>query len=282
MTEHRVRVPLRTPLAGLMHRDAVLLAGPAGWGEWSPLPGYPSDPDVCRRAAEEAATVPFPPARRDRVRVNALIPAVGPETAAALAQGWADVKVKVGDAGDVARVAAVRDAIGPQGRLRVDANGAWDVETAVAMIARLAPFDLELVEQPVMTIEDLAEVRRRVDVPVAADECVRNVDDARRVEADALVVKVQPLGGIAAATQVAEAAGIPIIVSSMYETSVGLAAALAFAAALDDLPFACGLGTAGLLAADVVDDPLLPVAGWLAVRRPVPAGDLLARYGVGG
>jgi O-succinylbenzoate synthase len=154
------------------------------------------------------------------------------------------------------------------------------------MIARLAPFDLELVEQPVATIEDLAAVRRRVGVPVAADECVRDVHDARRLAtadaADALVVKVQPLGGIAAAMEVAAAAGVAVIVSSMYETSVGLAAGLAFAAALDELPFACGLGTAGLLAADVVADPLLPLDGWLDVRRPVPAGDLLARYGVGG
>jgi len=282
LTEHRVRLPLRAPLAGLSYRDAVLLEGPAGWGEWSPLPGYPSDPDVCRRAAEEAATVPWPAPRRHRVRVNGLIPAVGPDQAAALAAGWADVKVKVGDAGDVDRVAAVRDAIGPHGRLRVDANGAWDVETAVAAIGRLARYDPELVGQPVASIEDLATVRRRVAVPVAADEGVRTIDEARRVEADAIVVKVQPLGGMAAAMEVAEAAGVPVIVSSMYETSIGLAAGLAFAAALDELPFACGLGTAGLFAGDVVADPLLPVDGWLDVRRPAPAPDLLARYGAGG
>jgi O-succinylbenzoate synthase len=287
LTEHRVRVPLRVPLGGIGHRDAVLLVGPAGWGEWSPLPGYPCDAAACRRAAEEAASGPWPPAVRDRVRVNGLVPAVAPEVAAALAAGWSDVKVKVGDAGDLDRVAAVRDAIGPHARLRVDANGAWDVDAAVGAIARLARFDLELVEQPVATIEDLAVVRRRVDVPVAADECIRDVDDARRLAtvgaADALVVKVQPLGGIAATLAVVEAAGVPAIVSSMYETSVGLAAGLALAAALDDLPFACGLGTAALLAADVVADPLVPDAGgWLAVRRPAPAADLLARYGRGG
>jgi O-succinylbenzoate synthase len=280
--EHPVRVPLR----GKGFRDAVLLEGPAGWGEWSPLPGYPSDPAVCRRAAEEAATVAWPAARRDWVRVNGLVPAVAPDEAAALAAGWADVKVKVGGDGDVDRVAAVRDAIGPHANLRVDANGAWDVETAVATVARLAPFDLELVEQPVASLDDLAAVRRRVGVPVAADECVRRLDDARRLAslhaADALVVKVQPLGGIAATLDVVAAAGVPVIVTSMYETSVGLAAGLALAAALDDLPFACGLGTADVLAADVVVDPLLAVDGWLAVRRPVPSPELLARYGVGG
>lgn len=288
LTQHRVRLPLRLPLGGMAHRDAVLLEGPEGWGEWSPFPGYPSDPAVCRHAAEEAATVPWPEPVRHRVRVNALIPAVAPDEAAALAQGWSDVKVKVGDVdpdSDVDRVAAVRDAIGPHGRLRVDANGAWDVDTAVARIARLAPFDLELAEQPVASIEDLATVRRRTAVPVAADECVRDIGDARRLAtldaADALVVKVQPLGGIAMAVEVAGAAGVPVIISSMYETSAGLAFGLAFAAALDELPFACGLGTAGLFAADVVHDPLLPVDGWLIVRRPTPDAGLLARYLVG-
>ena len=289
LTEHRLRLPLRLPLGGLAHRNVTLLEGPAGWGEWSPLPGYPSDPAVCRRAAEEAATTQWPQAVRSQVRVNALVPAVTPATAAALATGLADVKVKVGvDVGsvEVDRVAAVRDAIGPSGRLRVDANGAWGVDQAVSMIGRLAPFDLELVEQPVASLEDLAEVRRRVRVPLAADECIRTLDDARRLAslgaADALVVKVQPLGGIAAALDVIAAAGVPAIVSSMYETSVGLAAGLALAAALDDLPFACGLGTAGLLSADVVADPLLPVDGWLPVRRPVPDPRLLRRYGEGG
>jgi O-succinylbenzoate synthase len=278
ITEHRLRIP------GWRH--VVLLEGPAGWGEWSPLPGYPSDPAVCRRAAEEAATGDWPSPRRDRVRVNTLVPAVPPDRAAALAAGSSDVKVKVGEPGEVDRVAAVRSAIGPNGRLRIDANGAWDVETAVAAIARLAPYDLELVEQPVASLDDLAAVRRRVAVPVAADECVRNLDDARRLArlhaADALVVKVQPLGGFAAALDVIAAAGVPVIVSSMYETSVGLAAGLALAAALDELPYACGLGTAGLLPADVVTDPLLPEDGWLAVRRPVPDPALVARYGAGG
>lgn len=286
VTEHRVRLPLRVPLGGRAFREAVLLEGPAGWGEWSPLPGYPSDPARCRRAAEEAASGEWPRAVRQEVRVNALVPAIAPDEAAALAAGHADVKVKVGDEGDVDRVAAVRDAIGPHARLRVDANGAWDVEQAVTAVARLGPFDLELVEQPVASLEDLAVVRRRVTVPVAADESVRGLEDARRLAAleaaDALVVKVQPLGGMAAALEVGAAAGVPLIVSSLYETSVGLAAGLALAAALDELPFACGLGTAELFAADVVADPLVPVRGILAVRRPVPDPGLLARYGVGG
>ncbi len=281
-------VPLRVPVAGLTAVTAVLVEGPSGWGECtSPPPGYPVDPVAARRAAAEAAWGAWPVPVRPRVAVNALIPALPPDEAAALAaaavaDGFGCVKVKGGVGGDVDRVAAVRDAIGPATALRVDANGAWDVETAVAVVAALSPYDLELVEQPVVSLEDLGRVRRRVTVAVAADECVRGVDDARRLAslaaADAVVVKVQPLGGVAAAMAVAEAAGVPAVVSSLYETSVGIAAGLALAAALPELPWACGLGTAALLDGDVVIDPLLPVGGELELRRPVPDPALLDRY----
>jgi len=280
-----LHLPLRTPLGGLPYRDVVLREGPSGWGEMSPLPGYPCDPARAAAAMEEAAFGTWPPAVRDEIPVNGIVPAVGPDEAAALAgearaQGITTVKVKVGGPGDIDRVAAVRDALGPAGAIRVDANGAWDVDTALATIARLARFGLELVEQPVASIDDLAVVRRRLggSVAIAADECVRSVDDARRLRrmeaADVLVLKVQPLGGVAAALAVAEAAGLPALVSSMFETSVGLAAGVALAAALPDLPYACGLGSAGLLVVDVAADPLVAVDGMLPVRR-VPADPAL-------
>ncbi len=195
------------------------------------------------------------------------------------------VKVKVGGgrlADDLDRVAAVRSTLGPAGRIRLDANGAWDLDTAVLALGRLARFDLELVEQPVADLADLAAIRLRVAVPVAADESLRTLEDARRLAAlgaaDAVVVKVQPLGGVRAALRVVEAAGVPAIVSSLYETSIGLAAGVALAAALPELPYACGLGTGALLAADVVADPLLPHGGRLGVRRPEPDPTLLARW----
>jgi len=198
-------------------------------------------------------------------------------------RGFAAVKVKVRDASGIALVSAVRDAVGGGVGLRVDANGAWDVDTAVTMITRLAHLDLEFVEQPVTTIDDLARVRRRVAVPVAADECVRSLDDARRLRAldaaDVIVLKQQPLGGVRAALEVADAAGVPAVVSSMMETSVGLAAGVALAAALPELPYACGLATLGALAGDVTHDPLVPVDGVLRVRAVAPDAELLARYG---
>ena len=261
-------------------RAVTLLEGPAGWGECSPLPGYPADPGACRRAAEEAALVGFPEPRRDGVPVNALVD--GPDFDVEDLAGYPAVKVKVGAPGDVDLVAKVRDAVGPHVALRVDANGTWDVEVAVDAITRLARYDLEFVEQPVASLDDLARVRARVDVRVAADECIRTVDDARRLRelgaADAIVLKQQPLGGVRAALAIAEEAAVPAIVSSMMETSIGIAAGLALAAALPDLPFACGLATLSHIGGDVVRDPLLPQDGVLRVRRVSPDRLMLQRY----
>ena len=170
--------------------------------------------------------------------------------------GCRTAKVKVAEPGqpesaDVERVAAVRDALGPGGRIRVDANGAWDVDTAVRRTRELdrAAGGLEYVEQPCATVEELAAVRRQVDVPVAADESIRRAEDPLRVArleaADVAVLKVQPIGGVAACLRVAEQIGLPVVVSSALETSVGIAAGLALAAALPELPYACGLATAG-------------------------------------
>jgi O-succinylbenzoate synthase len=263
----------------------LLLEGPAGWGECSPFPGYACDPVAAYTSASEAAGIGWPAPRREQVQVNALVDD-GPIVAASLA-GAPAVKIKVGRRSieeDVARVRAVRDAVGPRVPLRVDANGAWDVDTAVDAIARLASVELELVEQPVTTIDELATLRRRVDVPLAADECVRNLDDARRIKVlgavDVIVLKVQPLGGVRAALAVAEAASVPAIVTSMLETSVGLAAGLALACALPELSHACGLATLDALAADVTADSLRPHGWVLRPRAVVPDPELLARYSV--
>lgn len=269
--EHRLRIG---------DRVITLFEGPAGWGEASPLPGYPCTPEAARRAALEAACEGFPPRRRDRVAVNALVE--GPDVVPATLAGFPAVKVKLRAPGDLDVVARARDAVGPRVAVRVDANGAFDVETAIAIAEQLVRYDVELFEQPVASLDDLAVVRRRSPVPVAADEAVRSIDDARALArlraADVLVVKVQPLGGVRAALDVVDAAGVPAVPTSMLETSVGLAAGLALACALDSLPFACGLGTAGVLGGDVTVEPLAPVAGQLTWRPVVPDLLLLDRY----
>jgi len=261
-------------------RPMLLLEGPAGWGECSPLPGYRCDPTAARRAAWEAATVGWPAPVRDAVPVNALVSA--PTFDPAELASFRAVKVKVGRESDVDLVAAVRDAAGPSVALRVDANGAWDLASAERAIARLARYDLELVEQPVASLDDLARLRRRVAVPLAADESVRTLDDARILRAlgaaDVLVLKVQPSGGVRAALDLADAAGVPAIASSMLETSVGVAAGLALAAALPELPFACGLATVAARTTDVTLDRLVPTDGELRVRPVEPNPALVARY----
>jgi o-succinylbenzoate synthase len=279
------RIPLRMPFRGVTERAGVLLHGPAGWGEFSPFPDYP--PAVAARwleAAREAASAPWPEPLRDRIPVNTTVPAVEPAQAHAMvsASGCTTAKVKVAQGDDLGRVEAVRDALGPAGKLRVDANGAWDTDTAARMLAALQRFDLEYAEQPVATLAEMAELRRRTDVPLAADESVRGAEDPLRVAgleaADIVILKVQPLGGVWPALRVAEACGLPCVVSSAVETSVGLAAGLALAAALPELDHACGLGTATLLAGDVVADPLVPDGGWLDVRRPPVDEAELARW----
>jgi O-succinylbenzoate synthase len=275
-------VPLRTRFRGIDVRDGVLVRGPAGWGEFSPFWDY--DVAESRRwwaAAEEAALTGWPEPVRDSVPVNVTVPAVGPERAHAIvaASGCRTAKVKVAEPGqspadDLARVEAVRDALGPAGAIRVDANAAWDVDTAVTRIAELDAVGLEYVEQPCATLAELAALRRRIDVRVAADEVVRRAADPLAVDlreaCDVVVLKVQPLGGVRAALRVAEAHGLPCVVSSALESSVGIAAGVALAAALPELPFACGLATVALFTGDVTRDPLLPVDGALPVRRPEP------------
>jgi O-succinylbenzoate synthase len=182
---------------------------------------------------------------------------------------------------DVARVEAVRDAIGPAGAIRVDANGAWDVGQARQALRALGAFGLEYAEQPCATLAELAELRRTVDVPLAADESIRRAEDPLTVRAtgscDIVVLKAQPLGGVRAALAVAEACGLPVVVSSAVETSVGLAAGVAFAAALPELRYACGLATMSLLDGDVTGAPLAQREGVLPVARPaVDAGRLAA------
>jgi o-succinylbenzoate synthase len=276
-------IPMRTRFRGITVREGVLLRGDAGWGEFSPFLEYDSRVAApWLRAAQEAAHEGWPAPVRDRVPVNVTVPAVGPEQAAEIVRrssGCRTAKVKVAEPGqdlaaEQARLEAVRDALGPGGRIRIDVNGHWSVAEAVTRIPLLdkAAGGLEYVEQPTGDVAGLAAVRRRVDVPIAADESIRRADDPYRVRdlaaADVAVLKVQPLGGVRACLRIAEDIGLPVVVSSALETSVGIAAGVALAAALPELPYACGLATVQLLADDVTAEPLLPRDGTLPVVRP--------------
>jgi O-succinylbenzoate synthase len=289
-------IPLTTRFRGIDVREGVLLRGDAGWGEFSPFLEY--DEDTARpwfAATLEAADDGWPAPVRDQVPVNVTVPACDADRAREIvlaSNGCRTAKVKVAERGqllahDQARLEAVRDALGPDGLIRIDANGGWSVEEAVALLPLLdrAAGGLEYAEQPVATVEDLAVVRRRVDVPIAADESIRRAEDPYRVRdleaADVAVLKVQPLGGVRACLRIAEDIGLPVVVSSALETSVGIAAGVALAAALPELRHACGLATVQLLAGDVGAEPLLPLDGMLPVRRPAVSPQLLDRWAAG-
>ncbi len=287
---HLVRIPMIVRFRRVTWREAVLLEGPAGWGEFSPFPDYP--PGTTSRwlaAALESAVAERPPVERSSIPVNVTVPAVPPEQAYELVREseCRTAKVKIADRGesrdtDLARVSAVRDALGGDGRLRVDVNAAWGVDEAAERINELDWFDLEYVEQPVATIEEMIELRRRVSVPIAADEVIRQSPDpmevVEREAADLLVLKVQPLGGVQRTLDLAERSGMDVVISSALETSVGLAAGLRAAAALPELPYDCGLATAVLLEGDVTTDPLLPIGGSIEVRDVTPDPDLLDEW----
>ena len=283
-------IPMRSKFRGITVREGALIQGPAGWGEFSPFAEY--GPRECARwlaCALEAACAGWPERVRDRVGVNVTVPAVGPDRARQIVagSGCRTAKVKVAEPGqpdsdDIARVAAVREAIGADGRIRVDANGGWSVAHAARMLRELARFGLEYAEQPCASLAELADLRRLVDVPLAADESIRRAEDPLAVRAagaaDIVVLKAQPLGGVRRALQVAEACGLPVVVSSALESSVGLAAGVALAAALPELPYDCGLATMSLLTGDVTAEPLAAEQGTLPARPAVPDPERLSAW----
>ena len=281
---HVVALPMRVPFRGITTREAVLLRTDRGWGEFAPFPEY-DDRESSRWLAAALEGTDWPAPVRDRVAVNATVPAVpAAQVGEVLARfpGCTTAKVKVAQAGqslkdDVDRVAAVRERVP---LVRVDANAAWTVDEAVTAIRALG--ELEYVEQPCATVDELAAVRRRVGTRIAADESIRKASDpllvARREAADVVVLKAAPLGGVRSALRVAEECGLPVVVSSALDTSVGIRSGLALAAALPSLPFACGLATTSLLTGDVVRDPLLAEHGSILLRDVVPDPELLDRW----
>jgi O-succinylbenzoate synthase len=287
-----VSLPMATRFRGVDRREAALFEGPEGWAEFSPFLEYgDEEASAWLAAAIDFAFNPQPASHRATIGVNATMPAVDaalvPEVLARF-DGCRTVKVKVAERGqqladDVARVRAVREEMGPEARIRVDANGAWNVDEAERALHELSAFDLEYAEQPCASVDELAEIRRRLrdwDIPIAADESVRKASDPLRVAraeaADVLVVKAQPLGGVRRALDLVQAAGLPAVVSSALDTSVGLAQGALLAAALPSLDYDCGLGTASLLAADVAEPRLAARGGVVTAERVAPDAALLA------
>lgn len=287
-------IPTVGAAGGTALREGMLVEGPQGWGEFSPLPN--SDDDTCRRwltAATEPGTVGWPDPLRGRIPAAVIVPAVDATVAAAVTagSGCRTAQVAVGAttdslADDVARVAAVRDALGADGAIRCVAQRYWDLDAAVAAIGELARAAgvLEFVEQPCRTAAELAEVRRRVDVAIAVDAASVPPAVEWAEIADIAVLRCGPLGGVRRSLRVAESTGLPCVVTSAAESSIGQAAGVALAGALPELRFACALGSGTELAADLVAGPrsLIPRDGYLPVAPMPPGPDpaLLTRYAI--
>ncbi len=296
---HVVSIPLVTRFRGVTHREAVLLRGPAGWSEFSPFLEY----DDAEAATWLAAALDDgwhdseAPVLRESIPVNATLPAVAPDAIAGILARYGacrTVKIKVAEAGqtladDVERVRETRIMLGAAGRIRLDANGGWNLDEAEHALRALEQFDLEYVEQPCASVEELAELRRRVHrlgIPIAADESVRKAEDplavARAGAADLLVIKAAPLGGIDRALTIVAEAGLPAVVSSALDTSVGLSMGARLAARLPALEFDCGLGTGALLADDVAVERVVPVDGAIGIGRVDIDEDALRRLAAPG
>ena len=280
-TARVLSIPMRVKFRGVTNREVLLFEGPYGWAEWSPFPEYEDDEGaVWLKAAIEWDFTDFPDLGIKTVKVNATLPAVK-DVAGALAPfgDFEVVKIKVAEKGqslneDLQRINEVRR-LYPHARIRLDANGGYDLDTALLLAKTMFEegVPLEYLEQPVKTIAELAELRlklKQFNIKIAADESVRKVSDplavAQAQAADLLVLKAAPLGGISNAINIAREAALPVIVSSALETSVGLSMGAYLSASLNS-GYASGLATAALLTDDVTDEPLIPVNGEIPVSR---------------
>ena len=266
-----VALPTKTNFRGISLREVALFKGEYGWGEFSPFLEYSNE--ECApwlSSAIEAATKPLPTLFRKSVKVNGTIPATNDKSVIdsliASYNGVKTYKVKVGDnlSEDIVRLARIRS-LGRDINIRIDVNGLWSVKDALtnlyAFYEEVGPF--EYVEQPCATLDELRELKSSIHIPlkIAVDEAIRKAQDPFSINledaADIVMLKVQPLGGIARAHKIAQHQKLPVVVSSALESAVGINYGLALAASFEDLNFDCGLGTGSLLNSDVAHLPIV-------------------------
>ena len=260
-----IALPMKTKFRGITVREVALIKGPHGWGEFSPFLEYDDAESASWLAsAIEAATTPKPKLYRTSVAINGTIPALNePADLKRVVDSFPGVssfKVKVGNdlAKDLARVNVIRN-LQPQAKIRIDVNGLWSVGQAEAFLSAVG--DIEYVEQPCATIEELRELKSRTSVKIVGDEVLRKAADPFAIDftgaIDYLMLKVQPLGGIKRAHDLAEHHNLPVVVSSALESAIGINYGLTLAASFETMNFNCGLGTGSLLAADVAHLPIV-------------------------
>lgn len=260
-----IALPMKTNFRGITVREVALFRGEYGWGEFSPFLEY-DDAEASHwlASAVEAATTPRPQLFRTSVAVNGTIPALNDvaqlQTIVESFPGVKSFKVKVGvnRAEDLERVSVIRN-LRPEAKIRVDVNGLWSVDQAEDFLTSVG--EVEYVEQPCVSLEELRELKKRVSVKIVGDEILRKAEDPFDINlegaVDYLMLKVQPLGGIERAHELAKHHKIPVVVSSALESAVGINYGLTLAASFEDMKFDCGLGTGSLLAKDVAQLQIL-------------------------
>jgi O-succinylbenzoate synthase len=274
-----VALPTKTNFRGINIREVALFKGEYGWAEFSPFLEYKDAECVPWLAcAIEAATQPRPKLFRSTINVNGTIPAINDEKEISqivdLFPGVKSFKIKVGDDTDLdlARINRVR-ALRPDSAIRVDVNGAWTVDQAVSFL-KLAG-ELEYIEQPCASIEELRELKKRIDTKIAGDEVLRKATDPFALDlsgaVDILMLKVQPLGGIKRTHDLIDHHQLPVVVSSALESAIGIDYGLVLAGSIENLEYGCGLATGSLLAKDVADIPI--IKGQMKISSPTPNFD---------
>ena len=266
-----VALPTKTNFRGVSLREVALFKGEFGWGEFSPFLEYGADECVpWLQSAIAAATKATPKLFREKIKVNGTIPALNNpaqiEEVVNSYEGVNTFKVKVGDnlSEDIARIAKVRT-LKPKAKIRIDVNGNWSVETAVTNLRAIYENigEIEYVEQPCSTIDELKRLKDQVKIPlkIAGDEILRKAMDPMSLDlsdaVDILVLKVQPLGGIDRATEIAKHYGLPVVISSALESAVGINYGLKLAGSIENLELDCGLATGALLSADLAQLPIV-------------------------
>lgn len=292
-----VKLPLRSRFRGIQYREALIFKGSERYSEFSPFLEYDDqESSTWLRAALEFANNPLPAALRQLVPINATLPAVRPDQVVKTLEPFGEfgtIKIKVAENGqeldqDLARIAQAHKSF-PDASLRLDANGNYSVTQAMTIIKAIAHLPIEYFEQPVSTIKELVELRKQIaaaeiQMKIAADESIRKQSDPLEVAAlgaaDIAVLKVQPLGGLTRSLEIASESGLTSVVSSALETSIGIAHGLHLAASLPKLDYACGLGTASLLAKDITRNPLIAVNGHLKLTEPEIDAGLVSELAV--
>jgi len=276
-----VSIPVKANFRGINFREIALFEGPVGWSEFSPFIEYSNkESRTWLKAAIEGATKEPPKPIRDQVEINATLPNVKVSEVKELLAGFNGcntIKIKINDfeTDQALLIECLKEV--PKAKFRLDVNGGWALEEAIANVQSYEKAFgslIEYIEQPCTDFADLNSLRSSTGIKIAADESIRKylAGDLTKIKevADIAIIKWAPTGGIDEALEVIEKIGLPVVISSALDSSIGISHGLSLAEAVPNLYGACGLGTVCLLGGDVTSNPLMPINGIIKNRKVIP------------